>query len=253
MQHTEFNQELAYIENSLVRLFTEKALDLLPEYFYRIPSSSTGRYHPSYALGEGGLVRHTKAAARFAYHMFQLDQTKDDFMPIERDAMLAAILLHDGHKQGDGSSGFTTHEHPQTCANWVLKNPALDGIIPEDIRHLIAVCISSHMGQWNTSKQSKVTLPKPETSFQKFVHLCDYLASRKDIELHFEGVEAPQLRPNETMETYIMPFGKHKGKLLKEVAESNLDYLEWMQKNIDMQEPMRCFIEQAITSKKVGG
>ena len=39
--------------------------------------------------------------------------------------------------------------------------------------------IASHMGQWNKTKSME--MPVPETPAQKFVHLCDYLASRKYI------------------------------------------------------------------------
>ena len=39
------------------------------------------------------------------------------------------------------------------------------------------------MGQWNKNKYSKIELPKPELEPQKFVHMCDYLASRKWLEV----------------------------------------------------------------------
>ena len=39
------------------------------------------------------------------------------------------------------------------------------------------------MGKWNTDYKDKTkeVLPKPVTESEKFVHLCDYLASRKNI------------------------------------------------------------------------
>ena len=39
------------------------------------------------------------------------------------------------------------------------------------------------MGQWNTNSTAK--LPTPETQDQKVLHLADYLASRKDINMEF--------------------------------------------------------------------
>ena len=45
--------------------------------------------------------------------------------------------------------------------------------------------ISSHMGQWNTDRKSSVVLPLPTTKYQKFVHLCDYLSSRKFMNVKF--------------------------------------------------------------------
>ena len=47
--------------------------------------------------------------------------------------------------------------------------------------------ISSHMGPWNTNNYSDIILPKPESKFQRFVHMCDYLASRKVIDVKFDG------------------------------------------------------------------
>lgn len=42
------------------------------------------------------------------------------------------------------------------------------------------------MGQWNVNLYSKTILPKPKTATQKFVHLCDYLASRKgDVDVQY--------------------------------------------------------------------
>ena len=48
--------------------------------------------------------------------------------------------------------------------------------------------LASHMGQWNADRRSGVTLPKPETAFQKFVHQCDYLASRRYLEIDFDRI-----------------------------------------------------------------
>jgi hypothetical protein len=44
------------------------------------------------------------------------------------------------------------------------------------------------MGQWNyDSYTKKEVLPKPKTAEQRFVHMCDYLASRKFIDVKFNG------------------------------------------------------------------
>jgi hypothetical protein len=47
----------------------------------------------------------------------------------------------------------------------------------------MANAIISHMGQWNTSWREYGVLPLPNTPEQKVLHLADYLASRKDINL----------------------------------------------------------------------
>lgn len=40
---------------------------------------------------------------------------------------------------------------------------------------------------FNTSAYSDVILPLPKTPEQKFVHMCDFLASRKVINIKFDA------------------------------------------------------------------
>lgn len=47
--------------------------------------------------------------------------------------------------------------------------------------NLYRLIFRSHIGQWNTNRDGEEVLPKPATKEQKFVHHCDYLASRKFI------------------------------------------------------------------------
>ena len=62
-----FKKELSLIKDNSIRKFVEDFLNQVPEYFFNVAASSTGKYHPDYALGEGGLIRHTKAATRIGY------------------------------------------------------------------------------------------------------------------------------------------------------------------------------------------
>jgi hypothetical protein len=55
----------------------------------------------------------------------------------------------------------------------------------EDI-DFICSAIASHMGRFNTSEYSDVILPLPKTPEEKFVHMCDFLASRKVININFD-------------------------------------------------------------------
>lgn len=55
MRNTElFEEELNLIKDVNLRLLTERMLLNVPEYFYAIAASSSGKYHPQYALGVGG-------------------------------------------------------------------------------------------------------------------------------------------------------------------------------------------------------
>jgi 23S rRNA maturation-related 3'-5' exoribonuclease YhaM len=178
-----FEPELNQIHNEKIKEFTIRALEKLPEYFWKIPASSTGKYHPSYSLGDGGLARHTKAAVRIAIELFNLDMWKFD--EVQKDIILSALFLHDGNKSGKEYSKYTVHDHPLLVAEFIKTDEELNQILQRDIIERIANGIESHMGQWNTTKYSEVVLPKPENGIQKFIHMCDYLASRKCIEINF--------------------------------------------------------------------
>ena len=160
------------IKQQLFLAFTK-----VPEYFYKIPASSTGKYHPAYATGEGGLLRHTIAAARIACDLVDLEMygLTDD----EKDYIICALLLHDTFKSGVTHSKYTLHNHPMLAAQHVRANCS------REFANNVCPLIESHMGQWNTSKWDKTVLPKPETKLQQIVHLCDYLASRKYLTFEF--------------------------------------------------------------------
>lgn len=178
-----FNKEISLIENSTVKEFVKEALGLLPDYFFTIPASSTGKYHPQYALGTGGLVRHTKAAVRIAYELFRIDYW--NFTQEEQDIMLASLILHDGCKSGLTHSQYTLTEHPLIVAKLIREHFFQHG---DDIKNSVAECIETHMGQWNKDYRTNAeVLPLPKTRLQKFVHMCDYLASRKCLELNFNA------------------------------------------------------------------
>ena len=65
-----FKREVNYLKNERYRENANKLIELLPDYFFEVPASSTGKYHPAFSLGDGGLVRHTKAAVRIAYEFY---------------------------------------------------------------------------------------------------------------------------------------------------------------------------------------
>lgn len=177
-----FEKELALIKNPFVRKIAEDGVKLIPDYFYHVPASSTGKYHPSYALNDGGLYRHVQAAVSIANMLF----TIHDFTPDEKDVIIASIILHDGWKQGEtlsGGEGHTVFAHPVIAKKVLLEK--LSETCDAEFLSLIVDNIASHMGQWNTSKFEALVLPRPETPMQKYVHLCDYLASRKPIEYNF--------------------------------------------------------------------
>jgi hypothetical protein len=179
-----FRKELLFIQDIAIRTFTEEALKFVPDYFYEIPSSSTGKYHPSYALGQGGLVRHTKAAVGIAWELFRVEMF--DYTDEEKDCIIASLILHDTYKSGLNHSTYTVTEHPLIAIEQFSQNTKLTELLTDKQRDIIFDCISHHMGQWTMNfTTKKEVLEKPKTKVSKFVHLCDYLASRKCLEYNF--------------------------------------------------------------------
>lgn len=178
MKAEKLELELSYIKSDATRAAVRDFINMyVPEYFFSVAASSTGKYHPEYATGEGGLLRHTQAAVRIAVGMFAITKYSD----IERDIIVAALILHDTFKHGRLWSKYTCADHPVIAYREVLEH------LDSPYKTEIADAIHSHMGKWNTDYRTKrEIMPKPQTAIQKYVHTCDYLASRKYLEFKFD-------------------------------------------------------------------
>ena len=186
--HNVFNKELSYIKNPKYKENAQTLIDLLPDYFFEVPASSTGKYHPSFALNNGGLLRHTKVAVKIAYELSHNEVIGYSFTSDEKDLMIIALIMHDGLKHGKIKEKYVRFDHPLLMANYIKENKDKLTLNDDEINFLINV-ISSHMGIWNTSPYSDVTLPLPHNKYQRFVHMCDFLASRKFLDVKFENNE----------------------------------------------------------------
>lgn len=180
-----FETELSFIKKQWLRGLVATLLDdYVPDYFYEVAASSTGRYHPEYCLGPGGLVRHTKAAVQIARDLLDNPMYRDSVGDLS-DEIISALILHDSVKHGKDGGRYSKFEHPLLVKS-LFDEAILDDVVPdvEDAAETIEIIvglIQSHMGPWTTNKHSRIRLPLPHTGGQEFVHLCDYLASRKKI------------------------------------------------------------------------
>ena len=163
-------------------------------------------------------------------HVFGVESIANQFTSRERDLLRVAGIAHDMQKSGSQEdyerNKYTKFDHPLRAANMVRK---LSGL-PEKEKELIATTIESHMGAFNTDKRNPgIVLPKPENKYQILLHLCDYLASRKDIEIKFDNV--PQSIPEENKEVdineFVLRFGKYCGLTWPEVEKENPGYIDW--------------------------
>ena len=48
------------------------------------------------------------------------------------------------------------------------------------------VFLKTHMGSWTKDYNGEEVLEAPKTKYQNFVHMCDYLASRKCLLVPFD-------------------------------------------------------------------
>lgn len=225
------------IENKDIKEFAIVLLDSLPEYIWHVSASSTGKYHPAYSLGEGGLMRHQIAVVRFLNFFFELEQYSSKLTSREMDLMRVAGLVHDGMKSGSqeqfSNSKYTKFEHPIMMA---IKVRETKGYLPDSELELIADAISKHMGQWNTDKKSSITLPKPSDKFSRMLHVADYLSSRKSLTMDFDNYIESTPKKAEWDENYTLSFGKYSGKRLIDVYQKHPDYIAWCEENIKRQD-----------------
>jgi hypothetical protein len=187
-------------------------------------------------------MRHQIAVVRFLNYFFELEQYAT-IGSRKFDLMRVAGLVHDGRKSGEQAdyekSKYTKFDHPIQMAN-VIRS--YDGqYLNHDEIEFIAHCVESHMGSWNTDKKSSVVLPKPENVYQHFVHLADYLASRKDLTMAFDNIEQPKTELPDVNE-YVINFGKHSGTKLVNLFKTHRDYCNWLKENVS-REPLLSLIK----------
>jgi 23S rRNA maturation-related 3'-5' exoribonuclease YhaM len=180
--------EINFIKDLKIREDLKFLLRKVPDYFYEIPASSTGKYHPDFTLGEQGLIRHTKAATRIGKEILSLDCYKRLFTERDKDLLIFAIIIHDTFKCGKTHEKYTRFDHPLLVRDFIEENKEELSFNSNDLG-IIELAVSSHMGQWNTNPYSDIVLPRPQTRYQMFVHTCDYLASRKFLNINFENNE----------------------------------------------------------------
>lgn len=242
-----FAREVSYIADEELKTFCRQLLLDADDYFYTVPASSSGKYHPDFARGEGGLVRHTKAVA---YFVNELIRPEMEFGTIDRrkaDLLIVAAVAHDIKKQGDGLEGHTVREHPALAADYVTKiyeDYEWETIDTSDL-HFLCETIRSHMGPWQE--------PKPSSRTQLLLFYADYIASRKEIVgLDFidsgdnSEVEAYE-KPVMTVEGYKFDFSKMKGLTIKEAYEKDPSFMKWMANkegfgNVEVQKLVREYI-----------
>lgn len=164
-------KEVGRILDTDIKIFVLKALKEADENFWKVPASSSGRFHPIEDLGEGGSVRHVIKASRIAHHLsivFSLSE-------IDRDIVIAASILHDIQKNGIPWGEATDGKHAFIAYEWLNKFE-----LKEEYKTKLLSCVRYHMGRWSQPITESERASKPEL-MELIVQMSDYIASRKDI------------------------------------------------------------------------
>ena len=177
-----FPNELLKIENKEIREFVIWAFNkFAPDYFWTCPCSTSGKYHPKVSLGVGGLVRHTKLAVWWGEELLRTKEMWPELVDHNtdhlHDEVIAALLLHDLVKNGEGlnARGFPLDRGVTGTHGVGLAGKTTDAIEDTDpSTYHIIYGIACHMGVWTTDLNYI-----PDDSFTRLVHLADYCASRK--------------------------------------------------------------------------
>ena len=103
-----FINEIGDIKDANLKAFATELIANADDYFFVVPASSSGKYHPPFDLGDGGLVRHTRLVAYMAKSLAE----SYCFSDYDTDCLIVAALAHDIKKQGNGDTGHTVWDHP---------------------------------------------------------------------------------------------------------------------------------------------
>ena len=169
-----FYPQLKLIKHENVKNFVEIILKGTGDWFYKDPASTTGKNHPYFALGDGGLVRHVKAVVYFMKTF--LDTKLYNIDEYHSDLLIGAAILHDIRKHT--ADGGYIENHAREGYNIIMETQKIHPeLISEEDALYMAIPVSTHMGIWGEKQGERV----PESDAEKLLHLADYCASRKEL------------------------------------------------------------------------
>lgn len=166
--------EVAQIDDVNIRLFVTETLKQINPIHAVKPASSTGKYHPKYASGEGGLIRHIKVVVHNVIELIRATPAVER----EKDELIAAAILHDMWKYPVGRDNeYTAFDHPALGAQYCKEHG----------QETIGRLIGAHQGIWTTSRQMVgFENAKPEKFDEYILHYADYFASKAYLACDFD-------------------------------------------------------------------
>ena len=171
-----FEREIKLIKNEDYQKFIKHYLEeYVPDYFWEIGASSSGKFHPQFSQGQGGLVRHTKAVVMFAEELLRMSSYM--YMSEEhKDYIIMACIVHDTCKYGEIYFDKELYKDHAVNASVMVNNAWYD-YFGVDASEFFLSAIRCHMGQWSEREN------RPFTNIDRCVHMADYMASRSFIDI----------------------------------------------------------------------
>jgi hypothetical protein len=180
----EIEPYITLIQDGSIRSWVRAALAKAPVYFWLIPASSSGKYHPTWAQDDCGLFRHTVFGMYMAHELSRTWGLSD----VEHDIALAASSIHDTLKYGIDYDLRYFDLHPYLPRSYYvgkhgcMTKEEKDLITPQ-IENAIFNAVERHMGSLAKGEWHSVGRVKPENIVEQVVHVADYVASRQKV--HF--------------------------------------------------------------------
>jgi hypothetical protein len=165
------------IDSPEIKRFVYEGFNMISEDFWMVPTSSSGRYHPPESnITPMGLMVHNVKSCAVAKGLFSFFGVTEQ---IEKDIVIAAILLHDSYKGGWAVWKGMVPEHGYIATSYLAELE----LEPEYIKRKLFLCIETHMSRWARPFSSVTRFLFPD-NMQLIVALSDMIASRKDISFY---------------------------------------------------------------------
>lgn len=244
-----FEPLLKDFETEMLSLYFKDMVAEIPDYIFTIPSSTSGKYHNRTQCEKYGQIYHEYMFASILNHRLRLKGNREKYSTPEiRDCMRCVPVFHDTIKCGWNGSQYTVQDHPMLAAEWV-RTTQVEHDISDEYKEMIACMCEAHSGEWNKSKSGKIIMPEPRNDMEFFIHECDILSSRADLDMIIpdelkdilSGVKTEEKEVS--LEEYCVDFGKYSGRTLLEIRDIDPGYIRWAKENMT-REPVRTLLMQ---------
>ena len=183
-----FKKYLDLIKTESIKEFVEYCIINLPEYFWTLPASTSGKYH-----GGELLLKHVLGCLFVGERV--LEQMASCWSQKQKDQFISALILHDGWRAGDNEKYSdkdnkpdkigelkSSKIHPQIGFKKIIKLGSDYNLDAEENQielcdlEDIAVAVEHHMGPWTISDDVLLSdiLCLPYNSVVVQVHNVDF-------------------------------------------------------------------------------